>query len=549
MDLLGEHCRVAIYHKLDKKNVYEVLVSLSDVLLRDWVIYYIVKAKVVPRSSVLDRLPIDTIHVLLSNSISLNIVGPPDTITPFPPLQDLMKALWEKRPFADFTINFHQIQTNQKVLDEQFLSKHTKETIQLQVHSFILQKWAIWERKALGKNDICEHFSSLPSSAFIEILKYIYLEEVPDESDAQSKLINGWILSMAEDYQLEVPYVSMLQRVESEFWYPIFKSYKILLDLNSTDPLENLLQKANLDGYSNKLKEFGVFNIPDFYYLLENKKMGVTYIEHCKIEGALNKLVVLRYHHTIYPSQEEVNHKGKICFFPEDYQTTMSIHKAVSLGTTGKWSKDIQNKAKEHVIKHLNKTCYFQDYDFTKDEACAIIYWTLEARFHLSIDSSFSIHKLLNECIITRNEEQIEPWKPYLYWLTQGLQKVIERSPFEGRVYRGIKAKVSSHYKVGNRIVWITPTSTSKVIKEMKKFTSKTDSTMFFISVLRGADISKLSLFPNEQEILLLPNTIVKVEDVLTAKMREVVSQLSTDSSFIHPDCDLVIVKEELTKQ
>jgi len=155
------------------------------------------------------------------------------------------------------------------------------------------------------------------------------------------------------------------------------------------------------------------------------------------------------------------------------------------------------------------------------DEAGAIAYWTLSGKAMLGITEEESLYKLLNYTLITRDQTILQNWQPYLYFLMQGLNKL---PPFRGTVYRGLKGrltKMSNQYVVGNEIVWIAVTSTSKRQTVTKAFFTGTgEATWLMIHVKDGKDIKDLSLIPNEDEVLLPPNTRVKVLEIISANAK-----------------------------
>jgi len=71
--------------------------------------------------------------------------------------------------------------------------------------------------------------------------------------------------------------------------------------------------------------------------------------------------------------------------------------------------------------------------------------------------------------------------------------------------------KISNQYFTDNEIVWIAVTGTSKNQTVPRKFIGNGEGTMMIIHVIAGKAIKKLSLISNEDEVLLPPNTCVKV--------------------------------------
>jgi len=95
---------------------------------------------------------------------------------------------------------------------------------------------------------------------------------------------------------------------------------------------------------------------------------------------------------------------------------------------------------------------------------------------------------------------------------------------FKGTVYRGVKGqltKISTQYVIGNDITWITVTSTSKNSRVKDLFSGDNNATWMMIQVTDGRDISSLSLFPSEEEVLLPPNTRVRVKEIVGVDVKK----------------------------
>jgi len=119
-----------------------------------------------------------------------------------------------------------------------------------------------------------------------------------------------------------------------------------------------------------------------------------------------------------------------------------------------------------------------------------------------------------------RNYDIIENWKPYLYFLLMGLQKLPD---YCGEVFRALDrpiSELSKQYKLGNNVVWVGFTSTSKDRSAMESFSSNDSATLMLLDISEGKDISEISLFP-ESEVLLLPNAHFVVKDVLSDQIKK----------------------------
>jgi len=93
-------------------------------------------------------------------------------------------------------------------------------------------------------------------------------------------------------------------------------------------------------------------------------------------------------------------------------------------------------------------------------------------------------------------------------------------------VYRAISRRVisdpKSQYKNAAQLVWVAFSSTSKNMDQLSNFAKDDQGTWIIMTITEGKDISSFSMFQNEEEVLLLPNTYLKVESILTENMKAV---------------------------
>jgi hypothetical protein len=236
-----------------------------------------------------------------------------------------------------------------------------------------------------------------------------------------------------------------------------------------------------------------------------------------------------------------ISSTGKPLFlFEENFQPTCTVHGAVFQAVGNAWDDTICDEAKL-IVEDKLQTSTVKDvmsvHKLTEDEAGAIIYWTVSGSRNLHKDEKISIYSLLNKSLLTRTEELVKSWKPFLFYLLEGLKKM---PTFTGPVYRGVSEKLSqksNQYFVGNKIIWITGTSTSKKSEVRKSFAGGASQTWIIIDVKNGKSIESLSMFPGEEEVLLPPNThLVVKENNITPKMRELIE--------FPPNCDVLYLEQ-----
>lgn len=110
-------------------------------------------------------------------------------------------------------------------------------------------------------------------------------------------------------------------------------------------------------------------------------------------------------------------------------------------------------------------------------------------------------------------ERRLQRFLPYIFFLSEALQ-VMPR--FEGTLYRGIdKCLPESFYEVGKTITWQQFSSTTKsalvTLGFLHRDADRKLSGSMFVCRGAGRDISELSHYPSEEEVLFSFNTFWKV--------------------------------------
>jgi hypothetical protein len=139
-----------------------------------------------------------------------------------------------------------------------------------------------------------------------------------------------------------------------------------------------------------------------------------------------------------------------------------------------------------------------QFYEFNRGAALAIVLWTTNI-----------LYRKLNEDL---GKSDYLKWQIYLKYLIIGLK---DMNFYRGKVYRGFKNyRDTTLYKKGEYVYWPRLSSLSKS-KEVATNFSNSNGSLFEVQVLSAKDISNMSIFPNESEVLLLPHCGFLVEDVV----------------------------------
>ena len=133
---------------------------------------------------------------------------------------------------------------------------------------------------------------------------------------------------------------------------------------------------------------------------------------------------------------------------------------------------------------------------YEKEGVLSVLLWT----------SNIIYHQLNHDL----ESENFSKWDVFLSYLSCGLK---EMRFFNGIVYRGVK-DFSVKYTVGQRIYWPRMSSFSKSKEIASRFLNE-NGTLFEVEVISAKDISKFSVFPKEEEVLLMPNTAFEVMNVI----------------------------------
>lgn len=142
----------------------------------------------------------------------------------------------------------------------------------------------------------------------------------------------------------------------------------------------------------------------------------------------------------------------------------------------------------------------------TQEESAAITLYTIEWD-----PDHPSLYKVLNQTLRLANRGNLIPWFPYLKLLLTGLFKL---PSIRGTIWRGVSGDLRPNYKQDTEVTWwaFSSCTTTISVLESDQYLGKSGSrTLFVIECLNGKNIKQHSYFAQEDEILLLPCTYLKV--------------------------------------
>eukprot|EP00403_Amphidinium_massartii_P024667 CAMPEP_0178407796 /NCGR_PEP_ID=MMETSP0689_2-20121128/19611_1 /TAXON_ID=160604 /ORGANISM="Amphidinium massartii, Strain CS-259" /LENGTH=701 /DNA_ID=CAMNT_0020028877 /DNA_START=32 /DNA_END=2137 /DNA_ORIENTATION=- len=141
-------------------------------------------------------------------------------------------------------------------------------------------------------------------------------------------------------------------------------------------------------------------------------------------------------------------------------------------------------------------------------------------RGSLSVEEAAAVHlyttnflyKKLNAALRSTNRSEVLPYFNYLRWLLKALGKATQSTK---KLYRGVALDLSKQYQSGQEVTWWAVSSCTPSLEVASSFAAGASKrTLFEISPRLSVGIQQLSEYKSEEEFLLLPGTVLKVEKV-----------------------------------
>ena len=150
----------------------------------------------------------------------------------------------------------------------------------------------------------------------------------------------------------------------------------------------------------------------------------------------------------------------------------------------------------QYVDDAKNK-CNKTSSTLTLNESAAIYLYTMSTCFF----------RLLNETLRAENRSALKPWFPFLKIFINALEKLPSSKL---TVWRAVALAIDHFPFDNNMITWWGVNSTSTNINTIQSLPTE-KSTLFTIEALNGKDITEYSAFPDEQEVILIPGTRLRI--------------------------------------
>ena len=174
----------------------------------------------------------------------------------------------------------------------------------------------------------------------------------------------------------------------------------------------------------------------------------------------------------------------------------------------------------KRMVWTVKQNCSSPAHGLTPDESASIMLYTLEWKTRET-----SLYFIFNKCLRAADRKKLRPWFLYLKLLVFSLSKL---PPHTRTVYRGVKEDLHEAYPKGSTFVWwgfSSCTLTMDVLSHEDFLGTTGARTIFNIESDSGKNISKHSMIPTEDEVLLL-----------AARQFQVIS-------ILHPAKDLHIIQ------
>ncbi|CAF1376771.1 unnamed protein product [Rotaria sordida] len=138
----------------------------------------------------------------------------------------------------------------------------------------------------------------------------------------------------------------------------------------------------------------------------------------------------------------------------------------------------------------------------TCDQSASINLYTIEWE-----EPHDSLYTLLNRTLRSAERKALKPWFSYLKLFLTALYKL---PSVKGVIWRGIRDDVYDQYNIDQ--VWWGVSSCTETMQVMERFVGRSGvRTLFTIECISGKAIGAHSFFKNENEIVLMPGTYLRV--------------------------------------
>ena len=156
------------------------------------------------------------------------------------------------------------------------------------------------------------------------------------------------------------------------------------------------------------------------------------------------------------------------------------------------------------MVWTAERNCDKPSDNLSSDESASIHLYTMEWP-----EDHDSFYTLLNRKLRSEKRNELRPWYLYLKLFFTALYKLPSLKTI---VWRGIRGDISHLYR--KDFIWWGVSSCTDSLEVVEKFVGRSGvRTLFMIDCMNGKAIKSHSFYKDENEILLLPGTYLKVID------------------------------------
>ncbi|CAF1372738.1 unnamed protein product [Adineta ricciae] len=153
------------------------------------------------------------------------------------------------------------------------------------------------------------------------------------------------------------------------------------------------------------------------------------------------------------------------------------------------------------IMKYVDdakQKCNRQINLLTWDESAAIYLYTMSTPF-------FSA---LNDTLRAEDRHALKPWFPFLRLFLNALEKLPSSAT---TVWRAVSGDTDNYSLQDDVKIWWSVNSSSTALNVVQIYLGER-GTLFAIETTRGKKIDEYSAFPDEQEVIIMPGTFLKIE-------------------------------------
>jgi hypothetical protein len=187
----------------------------------------------------------------------------------------------------------------------------------------------------------------------------------------------------------------------------------------------------------------------------------------------------------------------------------LDIHDCVKSALQDCNGWDHKNALREKVEVHINWLQSNPEYSIVpKNELGALVYYTSQNPNHVH-----SLYYILNDALRNNNEPILEKFQDFLWYAFQALEYLPR---YSGTTYRRTELplkQLEEEYSIGSEIVFSAFTSSTKKFSSLLSVEVK-GTCMIFNNTHSGIDLSNISLYPEEEEVLFFPGSSFIVKGI-----------------------------------